>query len=197
MHIRPATDNDRSAILALMRPGDYNRINLDPACFLVATTSPDGKETAEIGELPVVVGIGQVKRHWDGTLELASLVVDHAYRRRGIGSAIVRALVARHFALSGEPAITRKGCMAVAPEPLYLFCLSTLETYYRQFGFCRVERQQLPWPLTIMHILGNGVGRLARFFDGPEFYVVAMNITDSCYKLRNNVSATDHRNFGK
>jgi N-acetylglutamate synthase-like GNAT family acetyltransferase len=151
MQIRPATTTDRQAILTLMRTGDYNRIRLKPACFLVAE---------ERGE---IVGIGQVKQHWDGTPELASLVVAAAQRRQGIGGALVQALVARHF--THHPV-----------EPLYLFCLSTLEPYYQRFGFRRVERRRLPWPLWTMHFLGNGLGRLAGHFQESAFTVIAMQV---------------------
>ena len=81
MFIRPAIEADRAAILSLMRPSDFNRINLRPACFLVAE---------EAGQ---VIGIGQIKRHRDGTPELASLVVAAHRRGEGIGQALVGALV--------------------------------------------------------------------------------------------------------
>lgn len=157
MQIRPATAADRQLILALMRPGDYNRINLQPNCFKVAEApnSTDGHRS--------VIGIGQVKRHWDGTPELASLVVAKAYRHQGVGGAIVRALVDQHFA--DEP-----------NEPLYLFCLSTLESYYRQFGFRRLERVQLPWSLWLMHLLGNGLGRMVSYLGTTPFAVIAMKL---------------------
>lgn len=109
--IRPATEADRWAILRLMRPRDYNRINLQPTCFLVAEDA--GR----------VVGIGQIKRHRDGTPELASLVVTPERRGEGIGHALVRTLVARH------------------QGPLYLFCLATLESFYADLDFHRVARR--------------------------------------------------------
>ncbi|HMN29420.1 MAG TPA: hypothetical protein PKE45_14820, partial [Caldilineaceae bacterium] len=52
--IRSATEADRTAILGLMRPRDYNRIHLKTECFVVAE---------EAGR---VIGIGQIKRHWEG-----------------------------------------------------------------------------------------------------------------------------------
>lgn len=144
MFIRPATETDRAAILGLMRPGDFNRVNLRPACFLVAEDR--GR----------VIGIGQIKRHRDGTPELASLVVAADRRGEGIGQALVRALVASH------------------QGPLYLFCLVGLESFYTSLGFRRVERPQLPWLLAFIHRLGNGVGRLPLLAGKPRLQVIAM-----------------------
>ncbi|MCE7987677.1 MAG: GNAT family N-acetyltransferase [Caldilinea sp. CFX5] len=144
MFIRPATEADRTAILGLMRPGDFNRVNLQPVCFLVAE---------EAGR---VIGIGQVKRHRDGTPELASLVVAADRRGEGIGQALVRALVAQHGG------------------PLYLFCLAELEGFYARLGFRRVERQHLPRLLALIHGLGNSMGRLPRLVGKPRLRVIAM-----------------------
>jgi N-acetylglutamate synthase-like GNAT family acetyltransferase len=144
MFIRPATEVDRAAILALMRSGDFNRINLQPTCFLVAEDT--GK----------VIGIGQIKRHRDGTSELASLVVVSDRRGEGIGRALVRALVARH------------------QGPLYLFCLAELESFYAELGFQRVERPQLPRLLAIIHGLGNGLGRLPWLAGRARLRIIVM-----------------------
>lgn len=144
MFIRPATEADRTAILGLMRPGDFNRINLRPTCFLVA------EETGR------VIGIGQVKRHRDGTPELASLVVAVERRGEGIGQALVRALVARH------------------DGPLYLFCLAELEGFYARLGFRQVARRHLPRLLALIHGVGNGMGRLPSLAGKPRLQVIAM-----------------------
>jgi N-acetylglutamate synthase-like GNAT family acetyltransferase len=144
MNIRPATEADRPAILDLMRQRDYNRINLNPLCFLVAE---------EEGQ---VIGIAQVKRHRDGTPELASLVVAEGRRGAGIGSALVRAWLARHHGV------------------LYLFCLAELEGYYRRFGFRAVSRRELPVTLARIHWLGNGLGRLMALWGGHRLRIIAM-----------------------
>jgi len=159
MQLRPATAADRQAILDLMRSGDPNRINLQPKCFLVAEAT-DARAKANP---TAIIGIGQVKTHWDGSAELASLVVAEAYRGQGIGGTIVQQLVSQYFA---QP----------TSSPLYLFCLSTLETYYQRFGFRRVARPQLPWPLWLMHGLGNGMGRLITYLGSAPFRVIAMKI---------------------
>ena len=150
MHIRAAKSPDRTAILALMRPRDPNRLRLDPTRFLVAEADDR------------IVGIVQVKRHWDGTPELASLVVDEAHRGQGIGSALVRNLVQQHG--NAHPA-----------ETLYLFCLAQLEGYYNRLGFHTAPRKQLPWSLAILHLLGNGLGRLLRLTGNARIQIIAMN----------------------
>lgn len=150
--LRPATDIDRSAILALMRPLDFNRINLKPACFVVAEA--DGQ----------IIGIGQIKRHRDGVGELASLVVAVDRRGQGIGSAIVQALLTR------------------CTEALYLFCLAELEGYYARFGFSKVERSVLPHSLARIHRLGNWFGRLPPLLGGQPLRVIAMHINLAPHK---------------
>jgi len=142
--IRPATEADRAAILGLMRPCDYNRSGLKPHCFVLAEDA--GR----------VIGIGQIKRHWEGTPELASLVVAADRRGQGVGSAIVRALVDRHTGL------------------LFLFCLAPLAGYYAQFGFRRSLRAELPPLLALIHGLGNLLGRLPQLAGQPRMQVIAM-----------------------
>lgn len=153
MVIRPATEADRGAILGLMRPRDYNRVNLRVECFLVAT------------EADAVIGIGQIKRHRDGTAELASLVVAADRRGEGIGQALVRALVARH------------------QGPLYLFCLAALANFYAALGFQRVARRQLPLTLALIHGLGNTVGRIPLLWGGARLQVIAMQTIGTAQQL--------------
>lgn len=150
VNLRPGQAADRGAILALMRPGDYNRVNLQPLCFIVAEVQGQ------------IVGIGQIKRHRDGTPELASLVVAEQYRQQGIGGRIVQELVDQHQ-------------RAHPTEGLYLFCLAELEHYYQRFGFQTVKRAQLPWPLWSMHLFGNSIGRLVHFAGGPIIQIRAMH----------------------
>lgn len=149
MHIRPATTADRSAILSLMRPHDPNRMGLDPTRFLVAEANGH------------VIGIVQIKRHWDGTPELASLVVAEERRGQGIGSALVRSIVQQH--ITTDPS-----------ETLYLFCLAQLAGYYGRLGFRLVPRKHLPWSLAMIHLLGNGLGQLLGWVADERFQVITM-----------------------
>jgi N-acetylglutamate synthase-like GNAT family acetyltransferase len=115
-----------------------------------------------------VIGIGQIKRHWDGTPELASLVVAEDHRGQGVGSALVRALLERHTANHGE-------------EHVYLFCLAQLGAYYGRLGFRIVSRQTLPWPLAVMHLLGNGLGQLSLLGGNKRIQIIAMCYDPASY----------------
>jgi amino-acid N-acetyltransferase len=112
--IRPAVASDQATITAIVRAARINPRRLDWQRFLVAD---------ENGH---IVGVGQVKRHGDGSRELASLAVIPERQGRGVGGAIVRALLGRE------------------PGPVYLMCMDWLEPYYQGFGFRRLERDELP-----------------------------------------------------
>lgn len=78
-------------------------------------------------EAGAIVGAGQVKPHRDGTRELASIAVVPDRQGRGIGSAIVNALIAREHG-----------------EVLHLTCRSQLQGYYERFGFALLEPAEYP-----------------------------------------------------
>jgi amino-acid N-acetyltransferase len=122
--IRSASAGDQSTITAIVCAARINPCDLDWRRFLVAE------------EQGRVVGVGQVKRHGDGSRELASLAVVPERQAQGIGGALVHALLARE------------------PGPIHLMCMDRMEPYYQRFGFRRLERTELPPSLRI-------VGRLA------------------------------------
>jgi N-acetylglutamate synthase-like GNAT family acetyltransferase len=74
-----------------------------------------------------VVGVGQAKSHGDGTRELASIAVAPARQGQGIGSAIIKALLAREVGVV-----------------LHLTCRRQLQGYYERFAFQRLERAAYP-----------------------------------------------------
>ena len=110
--IRPARSEDAGTIRRLVRSARLDPTSLDWPNFLVAEL--DGR----------TVGIGQVKPY-PSARELGSLVVLKTYRGRGIGAAIVRALIERER------------------RDLFLFSRDALESYYAQFGFRRVGWKNL------------------------------------------------------
>jgi N-acetylglutamate synthase-like GNAT family acetyltransferase len=113
--IRPATEADQATIRRLIREANLNRMSLRWPTFVIAEV--DG----------AVVGIGQVKTHGGGTSELASIAVVPGRQGEGIGSAIIKALLAR------EP-----------DGVLYLTCRNTLQSYYERFDFRAIEPGDYP-----------------------------------------------------
>ena len=109
--IRPATAADQSAIVALIRAVDINPMDLKWPHFVLAVDEATG----------AVVGTGQIKRHRDGSRELASIATDPAYQRRGIAHQIIDRLLAQHSGV------------------LYLTCMDYMESLYTQFGFRAID----------------------------------------------------------
>jgi N-acetylglutamate synthase-like GNAT family acetyltransferase len=113
--IRPATETDQATIRRLIREANLNRMSLHWPAFVIAEV--DG----------AVVGIGQVKAHGDGSRELASIAVVPGRQGEGIGSAIIKALLARE-----------------GDRVLYLTCASRLQGYYERFAFRTIEPREYP-----------------------------------------------------
>lgn len=143
-HIRPATAGDQRAIRAWVWSARLNPVNLRWRNFVVAEVA---------GQM---AGIGQLRPHADGSLELASLVVAPAFRRHGIGSRIVRAL------LAGQQG------------PIYLFCEGKLQPYYARLGFDPIQAAELPPALARMYRLATGLARVASALRRREVGIVPM-----------------------
>ena len=114
MNIRPAIATDQKTIEHIIHDAGINPMSLDWRRFVIAE---DSGET---------LGIGQIKEHGDGSRELASIAVIPSRRGQGIGSEIIRALLAQE------------------QGALYLTCREQLEAYYARFGFRRVPRDEMP-----------------------------------------------------
>jgi len=135
--LRAARESDQPAIRALIHTVGINPFGLDWRHFILAET-PDGK----------LLGCGQLKPHRDGSLELASIAVEEAYRGRGIARAVIEHLLEN------------------APRPLYLMCRPALGDLYRRFGFRPAAEETLPpYFRRIRRYIGFAAG-LARQ-DGP------------------------------
>ena len=145
--IRPAAAADQKTIKSLVRAAGINPLDLKWQRFLIA--EEDGG----------VVGVGQVRRHGDGSRELASLAVVPERKGQGVGSALVYALMAPE---SGR---------------VFLFCQDSLEGYYARFGFAAVERPELPPKLRLWHRMGNLMASVASRFEHHPFHIVAMAAT--------------------
>jgi N-acetylglutamate synthase-like GNAT family acetyltransferase len=112
--IRPAVAEDQYAITAIVRAAWINPRDLNWQRFLLAQWGQD------------VIGVGQVKPHSDGSRELASIAVVPEWQGQGVGSAIIRGLLARE---TGR---------------LHLMCAAKTAPYYERFGFRRIARPEMP-----------------------------------------------------
>ncbi|MDH3944061.1 MAG: GNAT family N-acetyltransferase [Anaerolineae bacterium] len=113
--LRPATVEDVGVIRVLIVQARINPTGLDWRRFVVAEDG-DGN----------VIGCGQVKPHRDGSHELASIVVEEAWRGQGVARAMIEHLLAGHTGT------------------LYLMCRSSLGPLYEKFGFSNIEADEMP-----------------------------------------------------
>lgn len=142
LYLRAAVAADAPVIRRMVYAAGINPMSLHWHKFVVAEDALQAKGA--------VVGIGQVKQHGDGSRELASIAVRPDLQGTGIGSAMIRALMARE-----------RG-------PLYLICREQLTGYYARFGF-RTVTAGLPPYMRRIRRLGRAVQRVARVFrrDAP------------------------------
>ena len=112
--LRPARKSDFRAIRLLIHQVRINPAGLDWRRFIVSIDSSDR-----------LIGCGQLKPHSDGSWELASIAVHPAWRKRGVATSLIRALINSH------------------PRPLYLTSRSELEPFYAKFGFRCLEFQEM------------------------------------------------------
>lgn len=109
--LRPATSGDQAAIRRMVRDARLNPFGLRWSRFIVAVDDEDG----------AIIGCGQVKPHWDGCRELASIVVRRDWRRRGVAREIIQRL------------------QSANESPLWLMCASPLIPFYERTGFGEVK----------------------------------------------------------
>lgn len=114
-NLRPAVAGDTPVIRDLIHRVGINPMDLDWRHFIVAESSGSH-----------FLGCGQLKQHRDGSLELASLVVETAYRGQGVARAIIEHILAH------------------SPRPLYLMCRPSLDPFYQKFGFQVIQLEAMP-----------------------------------------------------
>ena len=114
--VRAATQQEFPEIIALIHAVHINPTGLHWQRFLVAVTPGN-----------TLLGCGQIKLHYDGSRELASIAVQMNVRGKGIARALIDALLVRE---------TRR--------PLYLMCRARLEPLYMKFGFQAIDQKEMP-----------------------------------------------------
>ena len=113
--LRPATAAEDHAIKDLIHQVGINPMSLDWRRFLLA-----------VDDRGLIIGCGQVKPHFDGTCELASIAVVPEHRGEGIARALIERLMREN------------------PPPLYLTCLKSMQPLYIKFGFRDVPPAEMP-----------------------------------------------------
>jgi N-acetylglutamate synthase-like GNAT family acetyltransferase len=120
--IREAVREDERAIRAMVRLERLNPLGVDWRNFLVAV-DPDRR----------IVGIGAVKRHGDGSREMASIAVAADWRGRGTAGALIGSILERESAAAG-----------VQPAALHLICRAAMAPFYERFGFRKIGIGAMP-----------------------------------------------------
>jgi amino-acid N-acetyltransferase len=115
--LRPAREPDAHAIKDLIHSVGINPMDLDWRRFVVAVDAQDK-----------IIATGQIKPHGAKAdiYELASIAVLPEYRGQGLARAIIEHLLKNSL------------------RPLYLTCLSSLESLYQKFGFVSIPYQEMP-----------------------------------------------------
>ena len=153
---RAATAEDLPTIEQIIKAAQINPLGLAWERFLILELPASDLPSATPAER--IVGIGQIKPHDDGSHELASIAVIPAHQGKGLGAAIVKALIDRYE--RDNPT-----------EPLYLMCRPPLQTFYQRFGFVRSKTADLPrYFKRIVRIVGVVMFIPKLFgstFDGP------------------------------
>jgi len=143
--LRAANSDDGPRIRRLVRLVRINPMGLDWRRFVILA---DDRGT--------FAGCAQVKRHTDGSRELASLAVRPRFRGMGGAQRLIE-----HFT-----AQTRR--------PLYLLCRPELASFYERFGFRTAEPHLLPRYFRRIRRFASTVGRLTHH-EGP----VVMRLDDA------------------
>jgi len=141
--IHRAVAADQAPITSIVRAAGINPLDLRWQRFLVA------KENGRI------IGVVQVKLHRDDSRELASLAVVPEYRGQGVGSALVREM------------------LAAEGEAVYLTCADRLEGYYMRFGFRRLEPAEMPPYFRRLSLLTRFLSAVLRVF-GLHWRILVM-----------------------
>lgn len=125
--LRPATPADQKCIEYVIHAAQINPIDLKWQHFTLAVDDVSGE----------TVGTVQIKRHRDGSRELASLAVIPEWRGQGLARRLIEYRLAR------------------TPGTLYLTCRSSLGGLYAKFGFRPIREEEMtPYFRRLSKIVG-------------------------------------------
>jgi N-acetylglutamate synthase-like GNAT family acetyltransferase len=142
--IRPARAGDQEAIAALVRAARLNPAGLDWPGFMVAERDRR------------VVGVAQLRRHPDGAVELASLVVAADLRGQGTATRLIDALLE-----------TATGTVFTLIDRAYA-------GHFGRWGFAVVRPADLPRSVRRTYRIGRVVTALASIPARRAIRIVAM-----------------------
>ena len=143
--MREGRSRDRKVIRRIITSRRLNPFGINWRRFLVAV-DPRGR----------IVGIGQLKSHRHGSVELASIAVLRRYERKGVAREIIETLIRR----SGEG--------------LWLSCLRKMREFYHQFGFYEVPAK---YTAPSYYRMIAKVSSIATLFGGVNQQVIVMRIS--------------------
>jgi len=143
--LRPAREEDSTAIKNLIHSVGINPMGLDWKRFVVAVDAQDR-----------VIATGQIKPHGRDIHELASIAVVPQHQGQGIARAIIELLL-KH-----------------SPRPLYLTCRSHLEPLYEKFGFYAISYEEMPRYYQRISKLVGLVEVVARLGEGDGLSVMKL-----------------------
>ena len=129
--IRRAMADDQSAIDVLVHSERLNPIGIAWPNFVVAIDEG------------ALVGAVQIRKHKDGSRELASLVVHASRRGHGVAARLIEAL------LAGEAG------------PIFVITGRVRAAYFAQWGFRPMDRRHAPGPVKLNYYMGCSAGMFA------------------------------------
>lgn len=144
--IRPATLEDVSFARTLLLKEAMNPLSVSPETLLVASDEDDGTNNSAI------LGFGQIRSIGSNCWELASLYVLPEQRSKGVGSALVQALLERNTELQSNSSNNNDN-----PATICLLTLGPTTKFYEPFGFqvaTESERKSLPLSIQLEYKAG-------------------------------------------
>jgi amino-acid N-acetyltransferase len=142
--VRRARPDDQPVITAMVRRARLNPAGLHWEQFVVGER--DGR----------AVGVAQLRRHSDGTKELASLVVEPGAREHGIATQMVDALLADETAA------------------VYALIDRRFAGHFARWGFRQVGPGELPRPVTRTYLIGRAVTTLGSLLRWQRIRIVPL-----------------------